>query len=132
MRQKQLENGESSPDIYSTPILSERPPSSAARSIHNESLHQIALSNHHQNRAGVKPVSSIPSGLQLHGNSHSNGNFQSFSQSVPELLRNYPYGSRYLLPVMYRAALSRNSHIVKKPAASIAPFLRLGKVEGAF
>ncbi|CAG5110204.1 Oidioi.mRNA.OKI2018_I69.chr2.g4629.t2.cds [Oikopleura dioica] len=72
MRQKQMENGESSPDIYSTPILSERPPSSAARSIHNESLHQIALSNHHQNRAGVKPVSSIPSGLQLHGNSHSN------------------------------------------------------------
>jgi len=47
------------PDIYSTPILSERPSSTTSRSIqHAESLHQIVLTN-------KKPMSSIPSDLQL-------------------------------------------------------------------
>ena len=110
----------STPDIYSTPILSERPSSTNSRSIqHADSLHQIVLTN-------KKPISSIPSDLQLQ--SHGNNDNFSFEKTVPQMLRNYPYGSKYLLPVMYRAALSRNySHM--RPAASIAPFLRLGKVK---
>ena len=118
MRQKVQENTDSThstPDIYSTPILSERPSSTTSRSInHADSFHQIVLTN-------KKPISSIPSDLQLQ--SHGNNDF---SKTVPEMLRNYPYGSKYLLPVMYRAALSRKN---MRPAASIAPFLRLGKVK---
>jgi len=62
MRPKLSENKDtphSTPDIYSTPILSERPSSTTGRSItHVESLHQIAFAN-------KKPISSIPSDLQL-------------------------------------------------------------------
>ena len=119
MRPKITENEDATqvsttPDIYSTPILSERPSSTTSRSIPRaESLHQLVLAN-------KKP---IPSDLQLQ--SHGNYSNDNFSKTVPQMLRNYPYGSKYLLPVMYRAALSRNN----RPAASIAPFLRLGKVK---
>jgi len=62
MRQKVQENTDSThstPDIYSTPILSERPSSTTSRSInHADSFHQIVLTN-------KKPISSIPSDLQL-------------------------------------------------------------------
>lgn len=78
MRPKVQENTDSThstPDIYSTPILSERPSSTTSRSInHADSLHQIVLTN-------KKPISSIPSDLQLQSHeTMSEDNSQAFTR----------------------------------------------------
>lgn len=78
MRQKVQENTDSThstPDIYSTPILSERPSSTTSRSInHADSFHQIVLTN-------KKPISSIPSDLQLQSHeTMSEDNSQAFTR----------------------------------------------------
>ncbi|CBY11086.1 unnamed protein product [Oikopleura dioica] len=78
MRQKVQENTDSThstPDIYSTPILSERPSSTTSRSInHADSFHQIVLTN-------KKPISSIPSDLQLQSHeTMSEDNSQTFTR----------------------------------------------------
>ncbi|CBY33416.1 unnamed protein product [Oikopleura dioica] len=80
MRQKVQENTDSThstPDIYSTPILSERPSSTTSRSInHADSFHQIVLTN-------KKPISSIPSDLQLQSHeTMSEDNSQTFTRGT--------------------------------------------------
>lgn len=73
--QENTDSTQSTPDIYSTPILSERPSSTTSRSInHADSFHQIVLTN-------KKPISSIPSDLQLQSHeTMSEDNSQAFTR----------------------------------------------------